>query len=124
MNTGRASPRTLALFLRSSGRHDSGGAVDEQESISIVDNALADSARVKEQLRKQAPRIASVARRLAATFQAGGRLYACGNGGSACDAMHFVEELVARYKANRPGLPAHHLLDAPTITCWSNDFEY
>jgi D-sedoheptulose 7-phosphate isomerase len=38
--------------------------------------------------------------------------------------MHLVEELVARYKRDRPGLPAHHLLDAPTLTCWSNDYEY
>jgi D-sedoheptulose 7-phosphate isomerase len=61
---------------------------------------------------------------VAEAFRAGNRLYACGNGGSACDAMHLVEELVARYKRDRPGLPAHHLLDAPTLTCWSNDYEF
>jgi hypothetical protein len=38
--------------------------------------------------------------------------------------MHLVEELVARYKRERPGLPAHHLLDAPTLTCWSNDYDF
>jgi len=38
--------------------------------------------------------------------------------------MHLVEELVARYKRDRPGLPAHHLLDAPTLTCWSNDYDF
>ncbi len=58
------------------------------------------------------------------TFRAGNRLYACGNGGSACDAMHLVEELVARYRRERPGLPAHHLLDAGVLTCWSNDYGY
>jgi len=62
--------------------------------------------------------------RIADSFRAGGRLYACGNGGSACDAMHLVEELVARYKRERPGLPAHHLMDAATLTCWSNDYDY
>src|SRR5690606_29107793 len=99
-------------------------AVNERESISLIQGALTESARVKDRLREQAPRIASIARRLADTFRGGGHLYACGNGGSACDAMHLVEELVARYKADRPGIPAHHLLDAPTITCWSNDYEY
>ena len=32
--------------------------------------------------------------------------------------------LVARYKLNRPGLPAHHLMDTGILTCWSNDYEY
>ncbi len=71
-----------------------------------------------------APDVVRIAGRVAGAFRAGNRLYACGNGGSACDAMHLVEELVARYKRERPGLPAHHLLDAPTLTCWSNDYDY
>jgi D-sedoheptulose 7-phosphate isomerase len=98
--------------------------LNERESVSLIEGALADSARLKERLREQAAKIASIAGRLADTFRGGSRLYACGNGGSACDAMHFVEELVARYKADRPGLPAHHLLDAATLSCWSNDYEY
>lgn len=94
------------------------------DPIPLIEQALEESARVKQAMRAQAPAIARIAARLADTFRAGNRLYACGNGGSACDAMHLVEELVARYKRDRPGLPAHHLLDAPTITCWSNDYEY
>jgi D-sedoheptulose 7-phosphate isomerase len=90
----------------------------------IVLEALEESARVKTALREQAPLILHLATRIAEAFRAGNRLYACGNGGSACDAMHLVEELVARYKRDRPGLPAHHLLDAPTLTCWSNDYEF
>lgn len=86
--------------------------------------ALEESARVKRELAGDAPNIERIAERLAGTFRAGGRLYACGNGGSACDAMHLVEELVARYKRDRPGLAAHHLLDPATLTCWSNDYEY
>jgi D-sedoheptulose 7-phosphate isomerase len=92
--------------------------------LDLVQRALRESARVKEALAADAPAIARVASRLAATFRGGGHLYACGNGGSACDAMHLVEELVARYRAERPGIPAHHLLDAPILTCWSNDYEY
>src|SRR5690606_5060267 len=90
----------------------------------IVLEALEESARVKTALREEAPRILRLAERVAEAFRAGNRLYACGNGGSACDAMHLVEELVARYKRDRPGLPAHHLLDAPTLTCWSNDYDF
>lgn len=96
---------------------------DETRST-LVRETLEESARVKLALREQAPAIVGMAARMADAFRAGNRLYACGNGGSACDAMHLVEELVARYKRDRPGLPAHHLLDAPTLTCWSNDYEF
>jgi len=90
----------------------------------VIRDALEESARVTLALREMAPAVLRTAGRLAEAFRAGNRLYACGNGGSACDAMHLVEELVARYKRDRPGLPAHHLLDAPTLTCWSNDYEF
>ncbi|HEU0012367.1 MAG TPA: SIS domain-containing protein [Longimicrobium sp.] len=96
----------------------------ETDPLTIIHEALEESARVKLALRGLAPDVARVAARVADCFRAGGRLYACGNGGSACDAMHLVEELVARYKRDRPGLPAHHLLDAPTLTCWSNDYDF
>jgi phosphoheptose isomerase len=90
----------------------------------VVLSALEESARVTLALREMAPAVVRTARLVAEAFRAGNRLYACGNGGSACDAMHLVEELVARYKRERPGLPAHHLLDAPTLTCWSNDYDF
>src|SRR5687768_11625988 len=94
------------------------------DPIALIRDALEDSARVKRALVDQAPLIHRLAVRLADSFRAGNRLYACGNGGSACDAMHLVEELVARYKRERPGLPAHHLMDPATLTCWANDYEY
>ncbi|MBX7144946.1 MAG: SIS domain-containing protein [Oligoflexia bacterium] len=64
------------------------------------------------------------ARILAKTIGAGGTIYACGNGGSACDAAHLTEELVARYKRERPGIRAMHFGDLGVLTCWSNDYEY
>lgn len=94
------------------------------DPVAVVTAALEESARVKLALRDMAPDVVRVAGRVAEAFRGGARLYACGNGGSACDAMHLVEELVARYKRERPGLPAHHLLDAPTLTCWSNDYDF
>lgn len=94
------------------------------DPIGLIHSALDESARVKLALRDLAPDVVRVSTRIADAFRAGKRLYACGNGGSACDAMHLVEELVARYKRDRPGLPAHHLLDAPTLTCWSNDYDF
>ena len=55
----------------------------------------------------------------------GHKVLTCGNGGSACDAMHFSSEMLNRYKEERPGLPAIALTaDMPTITSISNDYHY
>lgn len=61
---------------------------------------------------------------LVACVRKGGTIYSCGNGGSACDSMHLTEELVARYKRERPGIKAAHMQDGAMLTCWSNDYEY
>ncbi len=68
--------------------------------------------------------LSAIEQTLRATIACGGTIYACGNGGSACDAMHLTEELVARFKRERPGIRAMHFLDAGTLTCWSNDYDF
>jgi D-sedoheptulose 7-phosphate isomerase len=57
-------------------------------------------------------------------FKAGNKVLACGNGGSACDAMHFCEEFTGRYRQDRPPLPAIALTDPAHITCVANDFGF
>src|SRR4051812_16750708 len=55
----------------------------------------------------------------------GGKLLAFGNGGSATQASHFVEELIGRFKETRRPLPAISLVgDAGVVTCIANDFGY
>jgi D-sedoheptulose 7-phosphate isomerase len=55
----------------------------------------------------------------------GGKLLACGNGGSAADALHLAEELVGRYKGDRRALPAVCLnADVTALTCIGNDYGY
>lgn len=61
---------------------------------------------------------------MVATVKKGGTIYTCGNGGSACEAMHLTEELVARYSRERPGIASVHFHDAGTITCWANDYDF
>jgi D-sedoheptulose 7-phosphate isomerase len=61
---------------------------------------------------------------LAATFQAGGRVFSCGNGGSMCDAMHFAEELTGRFRDDRPGYAATAISDAGHLSCVANDYGY
>lgn len=54
-----------------------------------------------------------------------GKILACGNGGSAGDAMHIAAELVNRFEMERPGLPAIALTaDTPTLTAIANDYHY
>ncbi|QDJ13341.1 phosphoheptose isomerase [Mergibacter septicus] len=61
---------------------------------------------------------------LAESFQQGGKVLSCGNGGSHCDAMHFAEELTGRYRENRPGYPAIAISDPSHLSCVSNDFGF
>ena len=61
---------------------------------------------------------------LTSTFNAGGNVFSCGNGGSHCDAMHFAEELTGKYRKNRRPLGALALGDQSHVTCVSNDFGF
>ena len=59
------------------------------------------------------------------TVTTGGKVLACGNGGSAADAQHFVAELVGRYLEERRPLAAVALnTDTSVLTCVSNDYDY
>jgi D-sedoheptulose 7-phosphate isomerase len=71
-----------------------------------------------------ADRIANVAGLLAFVLRSGGRILAVGNGGSACDAMHFCEELTGRFRNDRRPLSAMACTDPGHITCTANDFGY
>ncbi len=54
-----------------------------------------------------------------------GKILACGNGGSAADAQHFVAELVGRFERERLPLAAIALnTDTSILTAVGNDFGY
>ncbi len=55
----------------------------------------------------------------------GGKILACGNGGSAADAQHFSAELVGRFERERPELAAVALsTDSSILTAVSNDYGF
>ena len=54
----------------------------------------------------------------------GGKGLICGNGGSACEAMHYSEELTGRFRKDRKALGALSLTDPTHITCVANDFGF
>ena len=65
------------------------------------------------------------ARWVSETLVSGGRLFFCGNGGSAADAQHLAAEYVVRFERNRRGLAAIALTtDAAVLTAVGNDFGY
>jgi len=55
----------------------------------------------------------------------GGKILACGNGGSAADAQHFAAELVGRFERERKELGAIALTtDTSILTAIGNDYGY
>lgn len=58
------------------------------------------------------------------SIKSGGRILSCGNGGSMCDSMHFVEELTGRYRKDRDPIAAMSMGDPSHITCVANDYGY
>jgi len=72
-----------------------------------------------------APEIARAAGRIAEVLRGEGKVLACGNGGSAADAQHFVGELVNRFERERPPLAAIALGTNPvTVTATANDYAF
>jgi len=71
------------------------------------------------------PAIDAYATHLIRAFEAGGKVLAFGNGGSAADAQHLAAELIGRYGATRRPLAAIALSTDPSVvTCIGNDFGY
>jgi D-sedoheptulose 7-phosphate isomerase len=55
----------------------------------------------------------------------GGKILACGNGGSAGDAQHFAAELIGRFEAERQELSAIALTtDSSILTAVGNDYGF
>lgn len=69
--------------------------------------------------------LVDLADRCAAALNAGNKLLFCGNGGSACDAMHIAGEFVGRFIEDRRGLAAIALSsDTGILTAIANDYAY
>jgi D-sedoheptulose 7-phosphate isomerase len=69
--------------------------------------------------------IEAATRRMVASLKGGGKVMACGNGGSAADSQHFAAELLNRFEKERPPLAAIALTtDTSTLTSIANDYRY
>jgi D-sedoheptulose 7-phosphate isomerase len=62
---------------------------------------------------------------MSASLKSGGKILACGNGGSAADSQHFAAELVNRFERERAPLAGLALTtDSSGLTSIANDYGY
>ncbi len=94
--------------------------------IDRIQRQFTDSADTKRAaMAAMAAPIEAAARRMTACLRAGGKVMACGNGGSAADSQHFAAELLNRFEKERPPLAAIALTtDTSTLTSIANDYRY
>lgn len=87
---------------------------------------LKESATVKEKIATQnIENIISAFNLIYTCIKSGGKIFLCGNGGSAADSQHIAAELVVKLRSNRNPLPAIALTtDTSILTAVSNDYGF
>jgi D-sedoheptulose 7-phosphate isomerase len=93
----------------------------------VITSAMADAADVLDRLRSSREFVPACERLVMAVvgaLRSGQKVMICGNGGSACDAAHFAEELTGRFRADRPPLGALACTDVGHVTCTANDYGF
>jgi len=92
---------------------------------SRVRGHFTEHARLVEASRELAGPIARGVAAIVEALRTGGKVLACGNGGSAADAQHFAAELVNRFRVEREPLAALALTtDSSILTSVGNDYSY
>lgn len=91
-----------------------------------IEQQFIDSADLKYQAAQVLSKpIAAAVQALLACVTSGGKVLACGNGGSAADAQHFAAEFVGRFERERPELGAIALTtDSSILTAIANDYDF
>lgn len=98
------------------------------DSTAMIDARLGAHLDTMARIRQDVDLIAAIARGIdlmTACFRNGGRVYFCGNGGSAADAQHLAAEFSGRFYFDRPVLPADALhCNTSYLTAVGNDYGY
>ncbi len=94
-------------------------------SSSLIQQSLTEHRAALETVSAMAPEILRAAESITQTLRRGGRVFACGNGGSAADAQHFAAELTGRFERERRGLAGIALTtDTSALTAIGNDYGF
>ncbi|MES2709789.1 MAG: SIS domain-containing protein [Verrucomicrobiota bacterium] len=87
----------------------------------LIDGSLA----AISSLRSLESMVSGASQRMAEALAAGGKILACGNGGSAAESGHLTTELLCRLVKDRKPLPAVNLSgDAGFLTATANDYSF
>jgi D-sedoheptulose 7-phosphate isomerase len=94
-------------------------------TLARIQQQFTDSAQTKLALAAMAAPIETAGAPWSPACKAGGKVMACGNGGSAADSQHFAAELLNRFEKERPPLAGIALTtDTSTLTSIANDYRY
>lgn len=87
------------------------------DSIAVKNIILNDEAMLQ--------RLQQIAEAMVKSLKNGGRIYFCGNGGSAADAQHLAAEFSGRFYTDRRALPSEALhCNTSYMTAVANDYSY
>ena len=92
----------------------------------IIEQQFIDSADLKfKSAQLLSKPVADAIQALLSCVTSGGKVLACGNGGSAADCQHFAAEFVGRFERERPELAAIALsTDSSILTAIANDYHF
>lgn len=86
---------------------------------------LDESAKMKHDLKNMVGEIVGLAEDMYTCLKKNGKVYFCGNGGSAADSQHIAAELVGMFLKDRRALPGIALTVNPSVvTAVSNDWSF
>jgi len=96
--------------------------------MDVIQQRIRESIEVKELIftnQSLINRISEVSKVIIKSFEAGNKVFFCGNGGSAADAQHLAAELSGRYYLDRKPLPAEALhVNTSYLTAVANDYSF
>ena len=94
----------------------------------LIKERIQDSIRVKRSLLENdelLENVSGLADEIITCIRNGGKLVLCGNGGSACDALHFAGEIIGRFQKVRSAWPAVVLnSNIAAMTAIANYYSY
>ena len=91
----------------------------------FVVKQLDESSKLKQELKSMATEILGLAEDMYTCLKKNGKVFFCGNGGSAADSQHIAAELVGMFLHDRRALPGIALTVNPSVvTAVSNDWSF
>lgn len=94
-------------------------------AIDRISHTLSEMADNFARLSQVEPQVAAAAKLITTSLKAGGKVFFCGNGGSAADAQHLAAELLGRFLLERAPLSAWALtVNTSALTAIGNDYTF